>query len=672
LAALALLLVGTSSAQTPDETAPSVVTRAPSADGAGTAAFTTPHLRVGLTETFGLVYTATATMAVGGGIRVVDPDFHGAGWAQWQEFQTVASAGSGYLSVASTNSNATLVISRAQATSHYDQSYTTILVSAGELSASDVVTMCFANALTPHRAYQGVEWHTLTDADGDGTFAPIGVQPRLSILPDPTPALMVATGPTYVQVRAPFTLTVRVLDKLGNPCVDFADTLTFTSTDALADLGSNPSPFPSGSGVREFSVTLHTPGIQYVYVDGASALHTESNPLVVVTSLAGQARIFWGDLHGHHGHVYTSSQGQRVDEYMAYARDVSDLDFACESAKSSGYFNVAEAQAEVEASVIQYNDPGRFVTFRGYEWIGAPTSQGHHNPYFSGPAAGPVYSANDPASDTLDELWELLEATTPPGEQAITPPHALCVSGSNWHDIEEPTLSQHYRPLVEIYSLWGSSERGCDGSARGALVYGHRVGFYGSSDTHSALPGNPQRQWFALENRFGGLAAVYAEALTREALWEGLTRRRTYATEGTRIFLDFTVNGYSMGSEISSTVAPHIVVTAAGTAPISQVLVFKGTYLTDTARLGPINDCYTTVYSVTTRTWTTSFSFTDTAFNASAFYYLRVTQTDGRRAWSSPIWVDYGSPYRVHLPIILKNWLQVNQADQGAAKARER
>ena len=317
-----------------------------------------------------------------------------------------------------------------------------------------------------------------------------------------------------------------------------------------------------------------------------------------------------------------------------------------------------ETHVEIEASVLQYNEPGQFVTIRGYEWMGKTGTQGHHNPYFSGPSAVTmIYSPDDPASDTLDELWQLLEESLPPGVEAITPPHALLPpdtgSGSNWHDITSQALNRRYRPLVEIYSHWGSSEDG-EGSAREALIYGNRVGFYGSSDTHFAYPGNPQTEAWGPrgQDNVAGLAAVRADALTREALWQGLTGRRTYATEGERIFLDFTVNGYRMGSAISTTVAPRVAVTAAGTAPSSEALVFKGTYVTDIANPGLTAGYYSIVISTTPGTLVTSFEVTDAGFDADAFYYVRVTQSDGKRAWSSPIWVDYGT--RIYLPAVMR------------------
>jgi hypothetical protein len=246
-------------------------------------------------------------------------------------------------------------------------------------------------------------------------------------------------------------------------------------------------------------------------------------------------------------------------------------------------------------------------------------------------------------------MWWLFEENLPPGEKVMGLPHAPlrspAGSGHNWTGFDDFTLHRRYRPLVEVYSHWGSSETG-PGSAREALAYGNRVGFYGSSDTHFSYPGNPQTEAWGKRGQdyVAGLAAVRAPVLTRAALWQGLETRYTYATEGERIFLEFTVNGYPMGSEISSTIAPGIVVTAAGTAPISEVIVFKGNYATRTIDSSKVNSHYTVLHSDTPNRLIATLSVTDTSFDANAFYYVRVTQTDSKRAWSSPVWVDYGEP----------------------------
>ena len=71
--------------------------------------------------------------------------------------------------------------------------------------------------------------------------------------------------------------------------------------------------------------------------DSTYFFEDESNPINVADSFP-EYNLYWGDLHGHHGHHFYLS-GKLKNQYYNYARDVSDLDFACESAKSSDYWN---------------------------------------------------------------------------------------------------------------------------------------------------------------------------------------------------------------------------------------------------------------------------------------------------------------------------------------------
>jgi hypothetical protein len=108
---------------------------------------------------------------------------------------------------------------------------------------------------------------------------------------------------------------------------------------------------------------------------------------------------------------------------------------------------------------------------------------------------------------------------------------------------------------VEIYSEHGNSEddrgpfryfnhsmggRVTANTARAALDSGLRFGFVASSDNHRGFPG-----------AYGeGVMAVLCPELSRQAIFEAINARRTYALTGDRIEVDFSVDGVVMGSTI--------------------------------------------------------------------------------------------------------------------------
>ena len=55
-----------------------------------------------------------------------------------------------------------------------------------------------------------------------------------------------------------------------------------------------------------------------------------------------------------------------------------------------------------------------------------------------------------------------------------------------------------------------------------------------------------------------GLVAALARELTRDAVFEALFERRTYATTGARILLDFTLNRHGMGSLVAVSAPPRL------------------------------------------------------------------------------------------------------------------
>jgi hypothetical protein len=201
-------------------------------------------------------------------------------------------------------------------------------------------------------------------------------------------------------------------------------------------------------------------------------------------------------------------------------------------------------------------------------------------------------------------------------------------------------LPDAVQPVVEICSKHGTSEyldnerplRGqCTGSfAADFLEAGHRFGFIGGSDTHLANPGSPLREGPYATLRFrAGLAAVWATDLTREGIWKALCARRCYATTGPKIGLDFSVGDLAMGGEGVIAGARRICVAAHGEAPIILIEIVKNGRVI--ARWDPHRPQLDVVLE---------HEDSGASGREADYYYARVRQHDGERAWSSPVWVD--------------------------------
>ena len=94
-----------------------------------------------------------------------------------------------------------------------------------------------------------------------------------------------------------------------------------------------------------------------------------------------------------------------------------------------------------------------------------------------------------------------------------------------------------------------------------------QFGFIGSTDTHSATPGGAEEDNYVgslgrrdagyrnVQDHFydnpGGLAVVFAEENSRDSLFEGMRRRETYATSGTRPIVRFFA-GWELSESLCS------------------------------------------------------------------------------------------------------------------------
>ena len=292
------------------------------------------------------------------------------------------------------------------------------------------------------------------------------------------------------------------------------------------------------------------------------------NPVLVED--APSRRVYWGDTHGHTG--FAEGVGS-PDRFMTWARDDAGLDYVVHS-EHDIWTDDYEWGVLID-NVGRFSREGEFVAFLGYEWTIQNVQGGHHNVLFR--TADGRRRIPGREFGTLSGLYQGLRGHHDP-EDVVVIPHAHQAGD---YRLSDPEL----QPLVEIMSQHGTFEW----FGRSYLAQGHQVGFIAASDNHLSQPGYSAPQRGGLAQR-GGLGAVRASTLTRDALFDAMRDRAVYATTGERMILDVSVNGAEMGTRTAFAEQRRITGRVIGTAPIASITVIKNgaaiwrhDYLTDTA-----------------------------------------------------------------------------------------
>jgi hypothetical protein len=349
-------------------------------------------------------------------------------------------------------------------------------------------------------------------------------------------------------------------------------------------------------------------------------------------------RLFWGDLHAQSEHHVMHSQRQdfrqrgwskgissgTVDECYRYAREVAMLDFVALTDQGAC---LTDAWEFCQSKVREYHEPGKFVTFKAYE-AGAPN--GHRNVIYVSDDIEPPLDARRFSAFEPRALFAYYRER----RDAILIPHHV----KTWTDwaFHDPELE----PVMEIYSCWGqcespSQELWDKGMTPGAGAWeayrrGYRMGMIASSDNHVGMPGRSHPGDRQAHTPFkGGLCAIWSPELTRPALYEALRSRRCYGTTGARIVVRFSIDGRPMGSTLAldgSALTVRAAVEVHGTDELKRVQVVTASRAVRDLPLPRGQDRLSTTVELPAM--------------PGGHYYLRVTQADRERAWTSPIFMD--------------------------------
>ena len=565
--------------------------------------------------------TLEEVLREGDRIEVDAPRFSGITWAKWtlgvddaSECDASASesrARRGLVRVA-TDGDALLSLTLESSTSiHAARSYV-IEVEAGVLEAGDTVALAFGGDgdcawALPARAYPQVRLPSRLWVAG----APQALEDAVLVLVPGALAQAMVVLPSFAVPGEPLTGRLVLLDAEGNPVDEEVEVLLEGSDGEEVSVdGTVLTVTPDAPGVLRLEGTV-------------GGIAVRSNPVWVEEE---QAALYWGDLHTHHGLVYTDEDGVLRDDNHDYARDVVGLDFGSHSMKMASTELDGEALFEEQRWACEAYTTDDYVVMLGLEWVGhGEVRHGHHNVYFDDCEGAWAAHVDFDGLATEEGLWAWLDGLEhAQGTRAFTVPHATRFTGFDF-----AVRDDEARPLAEVFSTWGDSSLSGEGSVRDALLAGQRWGLIGSSDDHEGFLGNP----LARKNTQGGLAAVWAEGRTREALFEALTARRTYATSGARILLE--VEGYDgagtypMGTAWVPGPQHGLVLRVSGTDELAQVAVItapRDGALSEVTYCEGQQDCALEIQQLFD-------GETPTAV------WVEVDQIDGHRAWSSPLFL---------------------------------
>lgn len=372
-------------------------------------------------------------------------------------------------------------------------------------------------------------------------------------------------------------------------------------------------------------------------------------------------KLYWGDFHRHTdvSNCVTANDGCVLEQFR-YAWDMGKLDML----GTSDHTDIAKIYHPYEWWLNQklvdvFYAPGFFTSMYAYEreqrW-----PHGHRNIVFAQRGGPVVYiqRANYVASPwqsifpvettgekelSPQELWDVLVRYGQP-VTAISHTGATGM-GTDWNTFN--SIDHRVENVIEIYQGARVSYEGRNapqptvglregekynsaativgepipgepirsftdkdnGTYQNALSRGHKLGVWANSDhisTHTS---------------YGG---VYVKEFTREGIIEGLNARRTIAATD-KIFIEFTANGHLLGTEIELSGKPHLAWKIEGTAKLSQVTLVR-------------NEENYQQWQPGTKSFEHTFEDVSPVTGENR-YYLRIEQSDGNMAWSSPVWV---------------------------------
>jgi hypothetical protein len=472
--------------------------------------------------------------------------------------------------------------------------------------------------LFPENAIDAFRFWLVEDPKGELTFYTDGGKyhvflPRereLSVLV--SNALHIAAGPAErLRVTASdrgdrTRVQVTTLDRFGNP------TMPDQSIDVTGGNGT-VSAHPDGPLKAVCEIPPAAPGTR-VHASCA-AIEGSSDP--VHANRSDDLSLFWGDIHG------MMFNQRPVADHFRWAEEVAHLDFA-----GAQYFSYTACTAGIWEEMLDawrvYNRPEAFISLPSVEF-GTPPDGSHRLGFFPNPDShAPVFCEDRP------------EARDPRLLRRFHPDTVFCKDFRELADFVDDkggfvqghhhTAFYERETVSEIYQKQQMDPRIEEAKINRAIQFqGLRLGIVGGSDTHDSRPANPDPE--PGPSNPAGLTGVWCERLDRDSLFDAFRNRRCYATTGPRIYVDYRVNGIPMGGTAQAGTY-SFTLEVGGTADVTRVDLF-------------VNGRPVETHSPSTEHVTLSGTIeAPHSLSGVNYAYVRLEQSDGNRAWTSPIWLE--------------------------------
>lgn len=323
----------------------------------------------------------------------------------------------------------------------------------------------------------------------------------------------------------------------------------------------------------------------------------------------GSFNIYYGGLHNHTD--VSDGLGTPAAAYN-HAKNIGFLDFFGLSDHSGSIDDTEWAATKAAADL--YNEPGRFTTFRGFEWTSF--TYGHVNV---------VNSDNYFDTYTFTELCDWIN-----NNECIATfnhPGAVDAEGTEFnHFLSSPSLkfigmelsngTKDYRSYYYTDGYFQGD--GNKGYFDEALSRNWKIGAISSEDNHIGT-------WGLLNDY---RMAILANANTREDLYAALKARRFYSTLDKNLALSFKIDGKEMGSTVATGSHGVRIQASDGNGELfTRVQLIKNGAIINTWSPNAAKpDINTTL-----------------VFANNEYYYVKIQQADGDEAISSPIWISGGN-----------------------------